>query len=447
MIKTIYNRSVFSALSSFCVILILLSGCATNNRHYISSPVPEEVKKQIRHVLIVPAKFDPQIRYQHFAKGRDVGAVKGIGVGGLAGALVGASPVIFFSILPAEIGQLLLSTFVTGGAVIGVTVGGIAGSLLAVPRKKAREIEEVADNAFGKLDCQGTLVDFVYMTGNNLTDYKYTISKGIGPDSQEEIPAYCNLNLEGIDIIIEVRVISLGFIGGNGSNPLISIDMNVNTRTINVTSGEEIGTELWHYVSRERPLSEWVENNSQLLHDELEHCYHSLAENIIEGTFLLYKFHVDSTRERSKTCVLQPIYPEYRGEGSFGGGLKYPEVDSLQPTLEWEPFPREKDINGDKNGMLNRIDEITYDLKIWKEQDFVQNEPLYTRQGIGSPKHKIEVLLEPSKKYYWTFRARFRLDDQYRVTKWAHSRLPSGGECNLNYIPATNYYRFKTPSE
>lgn len=442
MIKIIYNRPLFCPLASFCAILILLSGCATTHPYSFSSPVPEEVKKQIRHVLIVPAKFEPQIHYHTFAKGRDVGVVQGITVGGLAGAGAGVLAAGY-----SVIGVFFLPYFVAGGAVIGVTAGGIAGALGSVPREKAKAIEDAADNALVKLDCQGTMAEFVYMAGNDLTDYKYTIDKEIGPDSQEEIPDYCNLNLEGIHIILEVRVISLGFKGGKGSNPFISIDMNVNARAINVTSGEEICSEIWHYISRERPLREWVENNAQLLHDELEHCYHSLAENIIEGTFLLYQFHVASMWEKSKTCVLQPIYPEYKGIGFFGSGLRYPEIDSLRPTLEWEPFPREKDINGDENGMLNRIDEITYDLKIWKEQDFVQNEPLYTRQGIGSPKHKIEIILEQSKKYYWTFRARLRLDDQYRVTKWAHSRIPGGDTCNLNYIPTTNYYRFKTPSE
>jgi hypothetical protein len=209
MIKTIYNRSLFSALSSFCVILILLSGCATTNLHYISSPVPEEVKKQIRHVLIVPAKFEPQIHYHTFAKGRDVGGVQGIAVGGLVGAGAGVLAAGY-----SVIGIFFLPYFVAGGAVIGVTAGGIAGALGSVPREKAKEIEEAADNALVKLDCQGTLAEFVYMAGNDLTDYKYTISKEIGPDSQEEIPDYCNLNLEGINIILEVRVISLGFKDG-----------------------------------------------------------------------------------------------------------------------------------------------------------------------------------------------------------------------------------------
>lgn len=448
MIKAIYRRPIFSSLSSFCAILILLSGCATTNPHSFSSPVPEEVKKQIRHVLIIPAKFNPQIDYHpSFAKGRDVGAAKGAA----SGAMLGAFEAMHFAITGGGLGILLLPFFVAGGVVIGGTIGGIDGALESVPEENAKQIEETVDNSLSNLDIQGTMAEHVYIAGNNLTNYKYTILKEIGPRSQEEIPDYLTLNLEGNNIILEVRVISLGFKGGKGSNPYISINMKVNARVIDVTSGEEIYSDIWPYVSREQPLSKWVGNNAKPLHDEFESCYQSIAENIIERIFLLHEFHVASKWEGSQTCVLQPFYPEYMGIDIFSGGLKYPEVDSLQPTLEWEPFPRKKDINRDKKGILNRIDEITYDLKIWREEDFIQNEPLYSRQGIGKPKHKIEIKLEKSKKYFWTFRARLKFDGQYRVTKWAHSRVPfmpfDEDPCNLNSIPIAYYYRFKTPSE
>lgn len=447
MIKTIYDRSLFREIASFCLILILLSGCATTNPHSFSSPVPEEVRTEIRHVLIVPAKFEPQIDYHpSFAKGRDIGAAKGAASGAAMGALSGAAIAV-----GSVYGVLLLPFFVAGGAVIGGTTLGIAGALDSVPEEKVKLTEETVDNALVKLDVQGTMAEQIYRAGSDLTDYEYTIFKRIGPTTQEEIPDYRTLNLKGINIILEVKVISLGFKGGKGSNPYISIDMKVNVRAINVTSGDEIYSDIWYYVSREHTLFEWVENNVQLLNDEFEHCYQSLAQNIIEGIFLLYEFHVDSKWEGSWTCVLQPFYPEYKGIDFFKRELKYPEVDSLQPKLKWEAFPREKDINGDKKGILNRIDEITYDLKIWREQDFIHNEPIYTKQGIEKPEHDIEVTLEQSKKYFWTFRARLKLGDQYRVTKWAHSRIPwdpiYDDPCNLNYIPITHYYRFKTPSE
>ena len=44
------------------------------------------------------------------------------------------------------------------------------------------------------------------IAGNKLTNYKYTILKEIGPGSQEETPDYLTLNMEGNNIILEVRI-------------------------------------------------------------------------------------------------------------------------------------------------------------------------------------------------------------------------------------------------
>lgn len=443
--KIIFNKSLFCILAFFCSILYLLSGCATTNPNSFSSPIPENVRRQIRQVAIVPAKFTPQINYHpFFAKGRDVGAAKGAANGAVTGALWG----IGATGGTGGFGAILLPFFIAGGAVLGGTGGGIGGALASVPEENAKQIEEAVDNALVKLDIQGTMAEHILRSGNDFTKYKYTIFKGIGPGSREEISDYRNLNLEGIDIILEVSVISLGFKGGKGSNPSISFDMKVNVRAIDVTNVEEVYSEITEYVSRERRLSEWMENNAQEVQDEFEHCYQSLAEDIIEKIFLLYEFYVIPQRDPSWHCMLQPFYPELK-YGFFSTKLKYPEVDSLQPTLKWEPFPREKDINEDKKGILTRINEITYDLKIWSEQDFIQDEPLYIRQGIERAEHKIEILLEQSKRYFWTFRAGFKLDGQYRVTKWAQSRIPwkGGDPCYFDYIPVTHYYRFKTPSK
>jgi len=436
MLRFIMNDSQWRKLVSFCAILILLSGCATTDHYYYRSPIIEDVRKQKRHVIIVPAKFEPQVDYhpnieggpgQHMLKG--AGSALG-GVGSFSAT--GAAAILVFPLL----GVIALS---------GAAAGYYIYERDSVPEEWAKQIEEAAANALVELDVQGTMAEHVYIAGNNLTNYEYTIMKEIGPGSQEEIPNYRTLNLEGNYIILEISATSLGFEGGKGSDPLISFYLSVNARAVDVHGGEEMYSDIWRYVSKKRPLSEWVENNAQLLNDEYEHGYQTLAENIIENIFLVYESEVVEFRN----CVLKPIYPAYvKWRGAIW--LKNPEVGSRQPTLEWEPFPREKDVKADKEGILNRIDEITYDLKIWSEQDFIQNKPLYTRQGIGRPEHKIEITLEPSKQYLWTFRARFKLDDQYRFTKWAREGIPyASGEspCNLNSIPIKSYWRFETPSE
>src|SRR5262245_19183351 len=43
-------------------------------------------------------------------------------------------------------------------------------------------------------------------------------------------------------------------------------------------------------------------------------------------------------------------------------------VASLRPQLYWEPFPRPVDIRGDKTGNLARIQDVTYELRIWRAE-------------------------------------------------------------------------------
>lgn len=146
---------------------------------------------------------------------------------------------------------------------------------------------------------------------------------------------------------------------------------------------------------------------------------------------------------------LRPEYPENRFGGPYGpdaASVVFVKVDSLHPTFRWESFPRSHDVKEDKQGMLSRIKDVTYDLKIWR----YVNESLtliYSRQGLPENNHKIENPLETCSKYLWTVRARFRIDDQTRVTEWGVSKLPwrAPSPQSLPYVPNPNLYRFKTP--
>ena len=115
---------------------------------------------------------------------------------------------------------------------------------------------------------------------------------------------------------------------------------------------------------------------------------------------------------------LRPEYPNV--------GPAYVKVDSLKPTFRWEPFPRPQDYEADKErvlkrireGVLKRIRNVAYDLKIWRAEDEFPIELIYARQGLPDPSHSIEEPLEPSTKYFWTIRARFELDGHSRVIAW-----------------------------
>ncbi len=76
-------------------------------------------------------------------------------------------------------------------------------------------------------------------------------------------------------------------------------------------------------------------------------------------------------------------------------------VDSLQPTLEWNPY---------------RGPDVTYDVIIYQGvrvkqpyslgKQLVPGKVIYHRQGIKEPKHTIEEPLKPNTEYCWKIMAR-----------------------------------------
>ena len=99
-------------------------------------------------------------------------------------------------------------------------------------------------------------------------------------------------------------------------------------------------------------------------------------------------------------------------------GIRFVQVDSLQPILRWKSFPTAKDIKADKTGQLSRITEVTYELRVSRAQDSFAGGVVYTRTGLQEPSHKVERPLIPLTRYFWSVRVRFMLDDNYRETGW-----------------------------
>jgi hypothetical protein len=136
---------------------------------------------------------------------------------------------------------------------------------------------------------------------------------------------------------------------------------------------------------------------------------------------------------------LKPIYPEvaksHAGSGFF-------EVDSLQPTFRWEPFPGSQDLGKDKDALLGRIHNVTYELIIIKFRGTgLPAKTVYNRDKLPEPFHEIEDPLEPSTKYFWSVRAHFEVDGESRVSQWAGISGPGKDK------RALRFYRFKTPPE
>jgi hypothetical protein len=139
---------------------------------------------------------------------------------------------------------------------------------------------------------------------------------------------------------------------------------------------------------------------------------------------------------------LKPLYPETR---MIYSDFDFVAVDSLQPTLQWESFPRPGDLENGGVDLPTQMNSVTYDLRIWQAATNDRSAQLiYERSGLPEPRHRIECPLEPDRRYLWTIRARFIADVGSRVTEWSKPKF--GNLRRSNIVPENTCFRFKTPT-
>ncbi len=102
--------------------------------------------------------------------------------------------------------------------------------------------------------------------------------------------------------------------------------------------------------------------------------------------------------------VLTACSTTYQGLKAVAPGPPHgnvgPEVESLQPTLRWEPSQR-KGVTYDL--VVARIDKKT---SFWKGTERSVGGEVYRREGLTAPEHRLEIPLEPDREYLWAVRER-----------------------------------------
>jgi hypothetical protein len=124
----------------------------------------------------------------------------------------------------------------------------------------------------------------------------------------------------------------------------------------------------------------------------------------------------------------------------------------------------------------SRTGNIAYDLRIWSSVDGAPVDLVYERQGLPQPQHRVATALEPGSTYLWSVRTRYVADGRTLVTRWSAANYPTvrlvaplrdaivysyvadgtvhpvrcptdnPHPCRwLDFIPAPNYHRFRTP--
>ena len=87
-------------------------------------------------------------------------------------------------------------------------------------------------------------------------------------------------------------------------------------------------------------------------------CPWKMVEELCgQSISLLFVFAILSGCGGVSVVGLHPKYPPLEKK-AFATHCEFVEVDSLQPTFQWQPFPRPSDDFAD------RIQDITYELRI-----------------------------------------------------------------------------------
>ncbi len=144
---------------------------------------------------------------------------------------------------------------------------------------------------------------------------------------------------------------------------------------------------------------------------------------------------------------LRPIEPPPRIGAMFSaanGRLEYTPVANRHPTLRWDYFMPPPAVPGSAAAPEN----VGYDLRVWEVRNGGPGDLVYERKGLPAPEHRVETLLKPETRYFWSVRARFEINGEARLTDWSRSKQPYRAFQRADLpgeIPFENYFRFITP--
>jgi hypothetical protein len=242
----------------------------------------------------------------------------------------------------------------------------------------------------------------------------------------------------------------------------------------------------WFHSAYNDP-EELADNGYARLQEAIRQGLQRIAEDVVDENFLLFypnhpqeiaKYLTSSTIKQQKQLfhksvphyVLSPVYPELdacvlcdanplaRTPHKAPGNLEFEKIDTVQPKLQWEKFPRQHDQVDDK-GHHHQITDVTYDVRVFdaglpepasNSTYLIPDMLVYSANAIHDQYHIVKTALEPCTNYFWTVRARFNLDGRARVTEWSGiydsiAVFYRRGTPWANRNSGWYYYPFRTP--
>jgi hypothetical protein len=277
------KRNVYFSLTYLALVAVILgvTGCSHTPEIYTMPPEElERVRSNIGNVGVVAAPHRAERKFRMPAKGVVGGAGRGLVVGAALPVAAGAAS-------PIPFGTIIGLLFVP----ITAPVGMVYGAVKAVPAEEVEMAEVAIDQAADRLevfDARGLFQDEIVRLGSERTGLKFIALAGIGPKDPEEVAAYDQLDIPGIDTVLELRLEEGGLWGLYTINPSSSAFLEIRVRLIRKNDNAILLEDTVNCHSEERRYTEWAENQGQDFYDDMISCIPLLAEKVVDDFFLVY---------------------------------------------------------------------------------------------------------------------------------------------------------------
>jgi hypothetical protein len=400
--------------------LLVLAACAGPSGPARLPFVPETLRAQLGTIGVSPAAAGrpDQIDVlpghgESVLVGVREGALEGLALGGYSDGTPAA----------AVIGLLVMP--------YTAVVGGLESSRAALPEGPLEASVEAIERAILAARDQPSLAARVHRYARD------TVGERVAP-SLDVARAVAT----GVDVRLEIGDAIVLLEGGDPGDPDPPLGLRIETRVRLVRTADD--TELLSFVrgwaaGEWHRIREWAEDDARRVREAVEWIQDLLAEKIVDHLLLVY--HDERTRvpedRRPRVAGTEWLadFPPLPPGGRLIWGLVpvYPpsedrpfQVDTLRPTLVWEPFPGWIEVPGDGTVPptvvpfvpvdLERVDRVTYEIQLRDDTGLI-----YRRRGLVDPSHTIEEPLRPGTTYQWALRAWFELDGEARVSEWSRS--------------------------
>lgn len=436
--------SIKMVLSMIIAVFFVLPGCGFSlMKRDTLMPLSEEVRLQSRRIVVAPSSTVPDTSF-------DPSSLKGEHKGFAGGFFYGAFKGVEAVSTGRPIGVLFLPLTVPVGAVAGA----VGGAINAVPYETVQKIDGLLKDVATNANIQTMFSDrFIAVASADLKQPIERIESGKTDNSDKR-------NDHSNDIIVEVEISDFGLLGGEGADPETSFIAVANVKT-SVPDGNFPVSGAVTCPGTRQSVSAWTKDGDAQIRKELGAAYECLSQKIVTTLFHEHRLANSSAESDDDTHgKLRQFYPR-------------PVANSLRPLLQWEAFPRATDLKEDKGGYLTRINDVTYDIKIygrkedrsndWKAKTYQLLTVIYQKEAIRASeliaeapvsqaaedpfhppakpldkraplKHAgpgksagtvriaeyvLDSVLLPQETYLWTVRARFRINGQERITSWS----------------------------